>query len=581
MWNKGLEFFMAAFAGALILAAVPSPAAVELAARPTGELPGAAPGPELPGDPLVKRLQDALAKAGFYHGKVNGRMNRGTEVAIRAYQKRKGLKWDGLVTEALVHSLETSTKVGELLKRLERVRMENINAARKALLANPATRGLVSGGDGEADDATRDTTPCFLSPTARCLLKEASESAKAIFKDEMRDWALGEILAAQAKAGLASEAMKTVGRIKDPRLIMVALRDIAEAQAAAGRDEDSLAAVDIIPDPLKRAEALAAIADIQSRRDQADEARNTVRRLIQALDKIDAAPKKVAFLAKAAVILARAGDDRGAAVNLDAAIRLARSPTNAGNRGVALRHVASSLAKMAKPAKALDLLDEVGEDSERTPVLISAANAHARAGDAAEALATAETIGAKRYRAVVLSRIAQAQAKGGDTGAARKSLDKAVAAAKGIKLPFARAFADSRIVRALIDIGKASGDFGVAVKTANGISDKQLRAHGLWSIVAEQRRGGDETGAARTERLASRATEDIKSPISRVWMFGDIALGHASRGEMNAAWTAFGRALVVARDTQNAWGRARVLGRIAAVLVDLTEGTALLPAEEP
>lgn len=581
MWDKRLEFLVAAFVGALILAPGPSPAAVEMAVRPADELPGAAPGPELPGDPLVRRLQEALAKAGFYHGTVNGRMNPGTEIAIRAYQKSKGMKRDGLVTEALANSLETGAKVAVLLKRLERTRKENIDAAKKALLANPATRGLVTDGGGEAADPTRDTTPCFRSPTARCLLKEASESAKGIFKDEMRDWALGEILAAQAKAGLAPEAMKTVGRIKDPRLIMVALRDIAEAQAAAGRDEESLAAVDIIPDPLKRAEALAAIADIQARRGQADEARKTVRRLIQALEEIDSAPRKVAFLAKAAVIMARAGDDRAAAVNLEAAIRLARSPATLGDRGVALRHVASALAEMAKPAEALDLLDELGEDSERTPVLVSAANAHARAGDAAEALATAETIEAERYRAVVLSRIAQAQAKGGDAGAARKSLGKAVAAAKGIKLPFARAYADSRIVLALIDIGKVSGDFGVAVETAQGISDKQLRAHGLWSIAAAQRRGGDEAGAARTERLASEATDDIKSRVSRVWMFGDIALGHAARGETNSAWTAFGRALKVARDTQNAWGRARVLGRLAAVLVDLTEGTALLPPEEP
>ncbi len=581
MWGTRLGILVAAVAGALILAAGPSPAAVELAVRPAGEPSEAASGSELPGDPLVRRVQGALAEAGFYKGTVNGQMNPETEIAIRAYQKSKGMKSDGLVTEALAHSLKTGAKVGVLLKRLERTRQVNIDAAKKAPMVNPATRGLVSEGGGETADPTRDPTPCFRSPTTRCLLKEASESAKAIFKDEMRDWALGDILASQAKAGLAPEAMKTVSRIKDPRLILVALRDIAEAQAAAGHDEESLTAVNIIPDPLKRAEALATIAFIQARRGQADEARKTARRLIQVLGDIDNALKRVAFQAKAAVILARAGDDRAAADNLEAAIRLARSPASIGERGVALRHVASALAEMAKPAEALDLLDEVGEDSERTPVLVSAANAHARAGDAAEALATAETIEAERCRAVVLSRIAQAQAKAGDADSAQKSLGKAEAAAKGIKFPFARAYADSRMVLALIDIGRVLGDFSAAVKTAQGISDKQLRAHGLWSIAAEQRRGGDEAGAARTESLAGKATDDLKSRVSRVWMFGDIALDHAARGETNAAWTAFGRALKVARDTRNAWGRARVLGRIAAVLVDLTEGTALLPPEEP
>ena len=342
MWNRHFHFLAAAFVGALILAPGPSPAAVDLALRPTGELPGAAPGPELPGDSLVRRIQQSLTKAGFYHGAVNGRMNSGTEIAIRAYQKSKGMKRDGLVTKALADSLETGAKVSVLLQRLERARQVNIDAAKKALLANPATRALVSGGDNETADPTRDTTPCFRSPTARCLLKEASESAKAIFKDEMRDWALGEILAAQAKAGLAPVAMKTVGRIKDPRLIMVALRDIAEAQAAAGRDEDSLAAVDIIPDPMKRAEALAAIASIHARRGQKDEARKTVRRLIKELEKLDDAPRKVAFLAKAAVILSRTGDDQAAGRNLDAAIQLARSPAAIGDRGAGLRHVASA-----------------------------------------------------------------------------------------------------------------------------------------------------------------------------------------------------------------------------------------------
>ena len=83
-----------------------------------------------------------------------------------------------------------------------------------------------------------------------CLLSEALESAKAIGKAELRDWALGEILIAEARAGLGERAMETTSRINDPRLVMVALRDIAEAQAAGGNPEEALAAADIIPTTL-------------------------------------------------------------------------------------------------------------------------------------------------------------------------------------------------------------------------------------------------------------------------------------------------------------------------------------------
>ena len=51
--------------------------------------------------------------------------------------------------------------------------------------------------------------------SSRCLLEEASESAKAVARGEMRDWALGEILAAQAKTGFTAEAdfrQLTIGR---------------------------------------------------------------------------------------------------------------------------------------------------------------------------------------------------------------------------------------------------------------------------------------------------------------------------------------------------------------------------------
>ncbi len=217
-------------------------------------------------DPLVAKIQDTLSRLGFYRGPVDGAMNRKTEKAIRAYQRHAGLPVTGEATEKLLGSLETGDKVGALLQRLEETRRRTKDAARQALLGNPETRRLLQKDPDIAADPTRDPTPCYRDPTVSCLLGEASESAKAVFRNEMRDWVLGEILVVQARAGFTPDAMETARRIADPRLIMVALRDIAEARATAGRGSDALAAVEIIPDTVKQGEAIAAIAAIQARR---------------------------------------------------------------------------------------------------------------------------------------------------------------------------------------------------------------------------------------------------------------------------------------------------------------------------
>ena len=117
-----------------------------------------------------------------------------------------------------------------------------------------------------------------------------------------------------------------------------------------------------------------------------------------------------------------------------------------GNKlGVALRHVAKALAETEQLARALNILSDVTDASNRTPILIAAANIQARAGDAAAALATASTIEEVRFRAVVLGQIAQAQAEKGDLAAAEGTLEMAMAAIEKIKLPYARSYAVNRV----------------------------------------------------------------------------------------------------------------------------------------
>jgi len=528
-------------------------------------------------DAVVERVQRGLAAVGLYTGPVTGRMNELTEQAIAVYQRRNDMAEDGQASEKLAIHLETAFNVKNLLSRLEQTREENIDKARQALLNNPATRHLV-GEDRpvESADAARDASPCFQTPTARCLLDEAAESAKAIPKDNMRDWALGELLTAQARAGLVDGAMETVGRIGDPRLVMVALRDIAEAQAAAGRAGDALAATAIIPDDEKRIEALAAVAAIHARRHDGPATTQAVARLLEAVDPVASPVRRVAYLARLAATLMEAGETAAAEGMLGEASDLARRAAPATEREAALRHVAAAEADMGRPGSALAILDEVDPKGDRTAVLIAGAKALARGGDPRHALETAEGIGAARYQAVVLCAIASVHAGAGQAGQAHALARRAEAVARSIEFPYARAFALSRVALVLAEVGRLDGvgPFREAVSAAQGISDVQLRAQILWALAAERRRAGDAGGATETEALAEAASDEIKSALTRVWLFSDIARGHLDLGERDAAWAAFRRALYTSEGIDNAWARARALSKVGGTLIQFTDDPA-------
>lgn len=542
---------------------------------------------------LIERIQDGLARQGFYLGPIDGLFGPRTEAAIRAYQKSADLPVDGRPSEQLAIDLETGGKVGELLGRLEKSRATATQNARAALLARPETRALIEGADDGADDGanegaaqaldkaldkTLDQQACMASPTPRCLLADAAESARNIEKPEMRDWALGEILTSQARAGLAQEALATTRRIHDPRLIMVALRDIAMAQAEAGQTEDALAAVDIIPDQVLQVEAYVAIAEIQANRGHAAEAAQTARHLLDYLNGLAAPLTKLTFRTRIAVILHKAGQSAQADEFLTAADALLNGIADADERAEGQRYIAAALAENGKPAQAMEVLKGVESGAHDVPVLIAAATKQAQFGEDAEALITAEAIEAVRYRALVLARIASYQAGAGNLDKARTTLDKALEAAKQIKFPFAKAYAFSRIALALNDVGISAGNDAAfldeALEAAHLIKDDRLRAHIFWTIADERRRAADADGAALAQTEADKAADDIISPFSRVWMLCDIAEERARRGELDAAWEVFRTALDEARTITHPWGRARALGKVAGTMTTLAyQGT--------
>jgi hypothetical protein len=538
---------------------------------------------------VVRRVQKALATLGLYSGFIDGKLTSALTAAIRLYQQQAGLAVTGRITDPLVDHLERSLRVSRMLNGLDESRRNAMDAARKALLAHPATRDLIDGDAVAPADAARDASPCFEKPTVRCLLAESFESAKAVTKQDLRDWALGEILAAQARAGLMKQAMETTRRIQDPRLVMVALRDIAQAQARAGREEEALAAAEIIPESRTQIEALAVIADTQARHGYMKAAQDTAALLFSMARHLRHPADQVTFATRAAIALYRAGDEDTA----DAAMYLAR--TTAANkvpppsRVTAWRQVAGALAELDRLDDALLLADEVAQRSDRSAVMIAAAQSAIRAKRLDTAMKLAFDIDAERYRVLVLGEIAVAMARSGDRTGADDVMEEAFIDAEAVALPFARSYAISRLVLALSDMARAGNQpktalidgFARARDAAEGIKDPRLRAQVLFEIAAQQGRAGlPEFEIHVSESQAVVAAQAVPSAISRVWVHGDVATLHARAGEQERAWTAFGRALSEARKIDNSWARARAMAKMAQTLIDLVAPTTAAAPDE-
>ena len=225
----------------------------------------------------------------------------------------------------------------------------------------------------------------------------------------------------------------------------------------------------------------------------------------------------------------------------------------------------------------MEILKSVKHGAEDVPVLIAAATRLAQNGEASAALITADNIESVRYRALVLARIASYQAGGGDVDSARTTMDKALAAARIIKFPFAKAYAYSRIALSLNDVSISSGNDGMlldeALKTTALIMDERLKAQILWTISDSRSSASDLSGAATALKKAKKATQDIKSPFSRVWMLCDIAEARGKYGNLDAAWSLFNEALEEAKSISHPWGRARALSKVALTMIALADHT--------
>lgn len=445
---------------ALLFAALLTAAAAPV---PEGD-PNAAPETSAPALSIeeVRRLQEALRSLDLFTGPADGRYDRATDDAVRAFRREAGLPIGGPIDADALGRIEERAQAAQLLGALQRARAAEIEAARAALLSDPATRDLVETLD-EPADPTRDADACLDAPTVRCLIVEAEQSAKAVADARRRDWAFAEILTVAARAGLAEQARGLLRRIEDPRRILRALRTLAVEHARGGDVAGAVEAAERIPDASVRAAALADIAQLEVGPSAVP---SPIDPEEAAAPDPDAPPRYRAIdLIDLALARLAAGDaERARRLLQDGAETVASLESEAKRAYPAYRLALAQLALAAATGGSPPTLAALGAPHLEAQAAAQLAALHrargeaeaAQAADARARAALAETPSRLR-RIWTAVEIGEDRLAAGEDAPARAYLEAARAIASDYRSPWGRARALARLAAGYLTVAEAEG----------------------------------------------------------------------------------------------------------------------------
>jgi len=513
-------------------------------------------------------VQKLLQKLGRYEGAIDGFMGSDLEQAIRQYQKEHGLPVDGKVSRDLIGHLENVGRVRALIRRLDDVREKRREKARQALMADPRTRRLLEEQNEQTADPTQDLSACFEKPTPRCLLLAAVKTSRAVYEDDMRDWALGEILAAQVSVGMDREAMQTAARIKDSRLIIAALTNIAKTHVQEGKIEEALTSVTLIPVAQRRLSVMLEIARVYRRTDQQEDLAESIKNILAVAGGVEPLEDGLALQIEAAEVLAAIDKDRALHL-LEQMSERTRILTDSGLKNTLMRQVAVAVSNIGYPEWSLKFVEQMPDDETRIPVLMAAARSFLEQTRFTAAQRTIERIAAERYRSVILSDMARALWRAGKDHRALETIEEAEIIARSVRLPFARNFALSNIAHTLVYIAGDTRTLAHAERAFNlvqEISDDRLRARGLWELAHAAEQYHFQVSDTDLDAAATTATAAIPSKFSRAWVLGDLAAFYQQKGDRKRARRAFDLGLETVALLKNPWARARALAKFAALV---------------
>jgi tetratricopeptide (TPR) repeat protein len=514
----------------------------------------------MPPDPLVRRAQELLTRLGRYVGPVDGLFSQELAEAIAAVTNRApptpgSTEPEMLLTQEVVDRISLMVDVDRMQDRLRDAAERQREDARRALDASEDARDLLGRAVFVPIGPDRNPDACFADPGARCLLTEALAAADAVLDRKQRDWAYSEILVAQARAGYLGNALATIGKLGDPRTVMVALRRIAESLARRGDFEIATDIARRVPGVEQQRQALLDIAAAAlSHGDQALVAALTAEAEPLGKTEADGAGD---ILLRAIGLWSAIGKRERADILLSRYVE--RMPSAGDRRESAILALSERLADSDRAEEAEQWLrrrQNVAGDAVSARIAI--ALAHARAGDGDRGLSTLSGISQPRYKVVGLARLAAAMAS--DQAAATAIAEVAEVAAASIELSFARSYAYAR----LVDCWIALGHIERAEKALDRIADRRLRVTAAWRIVSA---GGN--GLATRDELvavAERSLANMSDRLAQVWLLCSLESEFpGARKRLGAEQEFSEEAIDIARTMSDPWFRARAWARISRV----------------
>jgi len=503
--------------------------------------------------PLIEQLQRLLVEFDLFAGPAAGRLTPETQQAIRAYQTQSGLTVNGVANEALLKHMETVGRAETLKKRLAQARNEQVEKARSALQGSAATRDLLENDRPLLAALPPDgTEACFRNPEIDCLLKGAMAAIEDIGRQDYRDWALRDIIRAQAAAGRVSAARANIKRLSDLRLVLVSLREAAASLAEAGYHAKAFHLAETIPTPWNRARALLAIATTTS------DASPALEPLLALLPQLE---DRSGAIEIAATLLADRGE-RGVTEDTAAIFRTIRSLLDNYREPswIALGAVAAAYAHADLSSEAIEMLDQIGDASRDQIALAEVAAMLARQGRLSEAIAAADRLRAPQLYVLAVTKIAAVEYRRGRPASAAGLLKQAETAVLDIERPFAADTALAQIATGWADLKEPEKAFGNIAK----VKSAALGAQTLWEIAANS--------VARDANAFSRAvaaTDKIESAFDRATTFARAARDFSEAKIPMQAQRVFDLAVRETKAIRSGWWRARILSLLATVLIKI------------
>ena len=503
--------------------------------------------------PLIEQVQHLLIEFDLFAGPAAGRITPETQQAIRAYQTQSGLPVDGTANEALLRHMETVGRAATLKRRLARARDEQVERARSALQGSAATRDLLlSEKPVLAALPPEGAEACFRNPDVDCLLKGATAAIRDIGREDYRDWALRDVIRAQAAAGRMAAARASIKQLSDLRLVLVSLREAAASLAEAGYHAEAFRLTETIPDPWNRARALLAIAIATP---DAPQARDALLTLLPHLEDRGGA------IEIAAELLANRGE-RGATGDVDAAFRTIGSLLDDFDNPsrIALGAVASAYARAGLSRETSEMLGRIGDASRDQIALVEFAGMLARQGKPSKATATAERLRTPQLYVLAVTKIATAEIGRGRSNIAAEFLERAETAVLDIDRVFAADTALARIAAGWTDLAAPEKALANIAKQ----KDPTLKAQTLWELAVKL-----DGSAVDAFSQAVMATDKIESAFDRAATFARAARELSDARMPERARQVFELAVRETKAIRSGWWRARILSLLATVLTKI------------